>query len=114
MAKYEKQGRGSYSQILADLHKTITGNSISSKLENQSSFTVGDVRIAFRVYERYSFIGGNRLSLSFTLVGSRSNNEVRLSVITAGGSQAIFFKLNRFGENSFINTIKPVVDKLIK
>ena len=114
MAKYEKVGQGNFNKILSDLHNEIVGKSISANLEDQSNFKVDNVMIAIRVYERFSYTGGNRLSLSFTLVGNTNNNDIKLSVITAGGSQAMFFKINRFGENSFINTIKPVVDQLIK
>ena len=63
-----------------------------------------------RVYERYSYFGGNRVSLSVTLVGR--GEELFLSAITSGGSQAMFFKVNTWGEESFLDALEEVVDRL--
>ena len=63
-----------------------------------------------RIYERYSAMGSNRVSLSITLVGGRG--EYYLSAITSGGSQALFFKVNTIGEENFLATISDVVDSL--
>ena len=57
--------------------------------------------IAVRVYERYSVAGGNRVSLNVTLVGD--DRELIVSAITSGGSQALFFKINTWGEETFLN-----------
>jgi hypothetical protein len=35
-----------------------------------------------------------------------------LTVITAGGSQAMFFKINRWGEEAFLDTIRDLIEKL--
>ena len=45
-----------------------------------------------------------------TLAGS--GGEYFLSVITSGGSQGMFFKVNTLGEESFLETIAEVVDSL--
>ena len=70
----------------------------------------GAFRCAVRVYERYSWTGGNRVSLSMTLAGSQG--EYFLSAITSGGSQGVFLKLNTFGEDAFLSTISGVVQSL--
>ncbi len=68
---------------------------------------MGDVRCSVRVFERYSVLGGNRLSLSVTLFGK--DGDVHLSAITAGGSTAMFFKLNTFGEEAFLEKLKELL-----
>ena len=62
------------------------------------------------MYERYSWSGGNRVSLTLTLAGSQGS--YFLSAITAGGSQGTFFKLNTLGEEAFLDTIAPVIENL--
>ena len=66
---------------------------------------------AVRVYERYSFTGGNRVSLSLTLL--QSGGRIFLSAITSGGSQAVFWKINIFGEEAFLDTIRETVENYI-
>ena len=62
-----------------------------------------------RVYERFSYLGGNRVSLNMTLAGE--GNDLYLSAITSGGSQAMFFKINTIGEENFLNALKKEIER---
>ena len=53
-------------------------------------------------------MGGNRVSLSITLLQVGSN-PIQLSAITSGGSQAVLFKINTFGEESFLQVLKDIL-----
>lgn len=110
MAKIEKKVHGNFNTILNGLHKEIMDNSVSASFEDSSSYICGSFRSEVRVYERFSYAGGNRLSMTVMLSGA--DGEYLLSVITAGGSQALFFKINTWGENSFLDTIRDYVEKL--
>lgn len=110
MAKLEKQVHGNFDSILNSLHQAVLEGSMSASYEDGSDFAQGNFRCAVRVYERYSWSGGNRVSLTLTLAGCGGN--YFLSAITAGGSQATFFKLNTWGEEAFLDTIAPVVENL--
>lgn len=110
MAKYEKQIHGDFDEILNRLHEAVISGSTTASYEDGSDFTQGDFRCAVRVYERYSWTGANRVSMTLTLTGS--NDEYFLSVITSGGSQALFTKINTIGEESFLETIISTVDAL--
>ena len=110
MAKYERTFSGDFDSALARLHNEIMNGSISASLEDSSIFRMGDIRIALRVYERYSYLGGNRLSCSVMMVGE--GNTLRVTAITSGGSQAIFFKINTFGEGAFLDKVRAAVDSL--
>ncbi len=107
MAKLECEMVGDFSVILRDIEDGILNGSASASLEDRSDFVSGDVRCAVRVFERYSMAGGNRLSMSVTLFGPPER--IRLSAITAGGSNAIFFKINTFGEEAFLECIEEIV-----
>lgn len=109
MAKLERFLHGDFDEILRSIEDTVMNSSISVSLEETSDFNAGDVSCAVRVYERYSYMGKNRVSMSITLL--KAEDRIFLSAITSGGSQAVFFKINTFGENSFLNTIRDTVDK---
>jgi len=109
MAKYERNLRGDFYSLLHTLDREILDGSISATFQDGSDFTAGNVQCAVRVYERYSMIGGNRLAANITLVGT--GEELFLSVIASGGSQAVFFKVNTFGEEAFTEKIARIVEK---
>ena len=107
MAKQEYTLRGDFQQFLDAVDRGILEGSMSASLEDGSDFTLGDVRCAVRVYERYSVMGSNRVSLSVTILGQGDN--LAVSAITAGGSQAVFFKINTWGEESFLDCFDAIV-----
>jgi len=40
-----------------------------------------------------------------------NSNDLFLSVISSGGSQAVFFKINTFGESAFTDKIAKIVER---
>lgn len=107
MAKLERTLQGDFDAVLRHITEGIIGGSVTATLEDASDFTMGAVRCSVRVFERYSYMGGNRLSLSVTLFGC--DNEVHLSAITAGGSSAMFFKTNTIGEEAFLEKLAALL-----
>ena len=110
MAKFECTLRGDYNQALSYFHNGILNGSMSASFEEESYFQSAGVRCTVRVYERYSMMGSNRVSLSLTLMGE--GEELFLSAITAGGSQAVLWKMNTFGEEAFLDRLRDVVKLL--
>lgn len=108
MAKLEKTVVGDYSQILNNIVNGILDSSFSASLEESSDFTSGDARCSVRVFERYSYTGSNRVSMSVTLF-QNNNGEIHISAITTGGSQALFFKVNTWGEEAFLKKLKDLL-----
>ncbi len=111
MAKYETRLRGDFDETLRDLHDGILDKSASASFEDESYVQCAGVRCCVRVYERYSWSGGNRLSMTLTLVGD--GEELFLSAITAGGSQGMIFKINTWGEEFFLDTLRELVEDRI-
>ena len=107
MAKLEKTITGNFDEILGRIEDGILEGSISASLEDGSDFRIGDVRCSVRVFERYSYMGKNRVSMNVTLLGR--GNSVCISAITSGGSQAVFFKLNTFGEEAFLDKLREII-----
>lgn len=108
MAKYEKVFYEPLSHIVARVENAVMNGSVTASLEESSDFSVGAVRCAVRVFERYSAFGGNRVSMSVTMVGDGSM--VHLCAVTSGGSQAMFFKVNTVGEESFLDTLREALE----
>ena len=108
MAKLECTVNGDFDAVIAKITDGIENGSMTSSLEDSSDFTTGDVRCSVRVFERYSYMGKNRVSLSITLL-QVGNNPIQLSAITSGGSQAMLFKINTLGEESFLDLLKEIL-----
>ena len=108
MAKLEETRYEDFDRLLQRLERGILEGSMSASLEDASDFRSGSARCSVRVFERYSYIGNNRVSLTLTLF-QNGGEPVRLSAITAGGSQAIFFKINTWGEESFLDKLREIL-----
>lgn len=60
--------QGNFQEILAGIERAVLEGSMSASEEDGSDFFAGDCRCAVRVYERYSMLGGNRVSMNLTLL----------------------------------------------
>lgn len=107
MAKYEQRLQGDFDQIVELIEDGIKNGSVSATLEDWSDFSAGDSRCAVRVFERFSYIGGNRVSLNVTLF-QHADEPIYMSAIASGGSQALVFKINTFGEEAFLDKLKEI------
>ena len=108
MAKLERTLSGDFNQLIKKIESGILNGSMSASLEDSSDFYSGDARCSVRVFERYSYAGGNRVSMNVTLF-QNGNDEIRLSAITSGGSQAVLFKINTWGEEAFLDKLKEIL-----
>lgn len=111
MAKYETRLTGSFDEWLHRIENGILGGSVSASLEDGSDFYSpdGKTRCSVRVFERYSMAGSNRVSLSVTLFQD-SDGAISCSAIASGGSQATFFKINTWGEATFLEKFVDLIN----
>ena len=110
MAKFTHTLTGDFDRILRAIEKGVLDASVSASLEDGWDVRDGQSRCSVRVFERYSYAGGNRVSMNVTLF--QAGDAVRLCAITSGGSQAMFWKVNTLGEETFLETLKDVVRNL--
>jgi len=104
----ERMLTGDFDLILSNIEHGIMKGSVSASLEDGSDFISDGCRCSVRVFERYSALGSNRVSLSVTLFQGKDGT-IHLSAITSGGSQAVFFKINTFGEQAFLDKLAEVL-----
>lgn len=96
-----------FDEVLHRIEMGILNGSVSASLEESCDYNTPAARCAVRVFERYSYAGGNRVSLSVTLF--ESDGELRLFAAATGGSQAMFWKINTFGEEAFLEKLKELL-----
>ena len=108
MAKFETTVNGNFDAVIKRVETEIINGSFTASLEESSDFNSGDARCSVRVFERYSYAGGNRVSLNVTLF-QNGDSPICLSAITAGGSQALFFKVNTWGEEAFLDKLRELL-----
>jgi len=108
VAKLQITLNGKFDEICSAIEHGIVQGSITASLEERSDFSGPHARCSVRVFERFSHLGGNRLSLSVTLFQD-GNGPVHMSAVTAGGSQAMFVKLNTFGETAFLRKLEELL-----
>jgi len=108
MAKLERSIRGDFSEIQERIKNGILGGSMSASLEDISYLSSGDAKCCVMVFERYSYMGGNRVSMNVTMF-QNGNDDINIVAITAGGSQAMFFKVNTWGEEAFLDKLREIL-----
>lgn len=110
MAKLERTSSRNMDELLVVIENEIIEGSVSATLEDGSSFHSDHARCEVRVFERYSYMGNNRVSMNVTLFQA-DNGPVEISAITSGGSQAVFWKINTIGEESFLEALEEILDE---
>ena len=103
MAILERTYHGNFDELLQKVENVVLNGSMSATLENSADYRTPHGRCSVRVFERYSYAGGNRVSMNVTLF--QAGDEIHLCAITSGGSQAMFFKINTWGEEAFLQTL---------
>ena len=110
MAKLERIIHDDFESVVQTITNGILNTSMSASLEDNSTFSCGNSRCEVIVFERYSAMGGNRVSMNVTLFQGE-DGEVHLSAITSGGSQALLFKVNTWGEEAFLDVLQGIIDR---
>lgn len=110
MAKFERAVQGDFKTIVDALHAAVMDGSASASFEEESDMSGDGYDCAVRVYERYSWFGGNRVSMVLAVAGA--NGKYKVTAVTSGGSRAVFFKVNRVGESAFLDTVVRAIEKL--
>lgn len=104
----ERNFTGNFNAILKKIEEGVLGASMSASLEHSADMLDGATRCSVRVFERYSAFGNNRVSMSVTLFQGESG-VIKLVAATSGGSQAMFWKINTIGEESFLKTLEDIL-----
>ena len=110
MAKYKVSLSGNFDSIYNKIKKGILEGSLSASLEDEEIIRSEHMNIGILVFERYSYSGGNRLSLNVTII--EQNHSIQIIGISSGGSNGLFMKFNTLGEEAFLDKLKELISYL--
>ncbi len=111
MAAFEHELTADLDTFVAYVDQQILAGSATAKLEDSYDHTTGTARMVVKVYERYSAMGGNRVSLTISVLGV--DGQLAVSAISSGGSEAMFFKINTLGEDSFLGKAVDAIQSFV-
>lgn len=109
MTKYVYNTEGNFDLFVETVQDIAENISSSTTYEDGHRF---DNRTVLLVYERYSAVGNNRVTLSIAI--TKTNEGIQLVAISSGGSQAIFFKINTWGEETFLSEFSNLLENINK
>lgn len=110
MAKYENSIVGQFEEVVNHLENDISNSGMTMNLIDESNYTVGDTKIAVRVYDKYFARNGNRASLSLTIVGH--GNNIFISAIGAGGGKGILFNFSLGAEDDMVAIVENSIERM--
>ncbi|NTV90918.1 MAG: hypothetical protein HGA22_11270 [Clostridiales bacterium] len=108
MAKYEKRMTGDFNSIINHLQNDIMNSGMTLNLVDESNYSIGDTKIAVRVFDKYFMRNGNRASLSLTVIGH--GGEIFVSAIGAGGGQGIIFNFSLGAEDEMVAVVQSSLE----
>lgn len=106
--EYKKTFNCNFYEACNIIKNEITNLSVSTNLESEIDMSTINTKIKLFVFERYSYFGKNRVTLTILVVSE--NDKTSISMVSSGGSQAMFFKINKIGENSFLEKAKNILE----
>ena len=102
MAKIERYINEDFDQLLSKIENGIINGSMSATLEDASDFRSGTARCSVRVFERYSYAGGNRVSLNITLFSKMTKIQFNFPQLQREEVKLYFSKLIHGGKRHFL------------
>jgi hypothetical protein len=112
MAKFEKQLKGNYEEVVERVHDDIMNSGISMNLVDENMFNCCGTEIVVRVYDKYFARNGSRASLSVTIAGK--DDDIYVSAIGAGGGKGIFFDTSFGAENDLVGIVEDSLNDMLE
>ncbi|MDO4860049.1 MAG: DUF6054 family protein [Bacillota bacterium] len=112
MAKYETEVTGTINDISEYISRYESELGLSAEVVDAATGSIGDVTYMTATYERYAYLGGNRSSLSITML--QHGNKVRIIAISAAGSTGVIIKINHWSEDAFLQAFVELIERYKK
>ena len=112
MALYEETITADLDELVPYIKNSLADQSTTFHLEDETEYAVDGVRVRVLCCERYAYSGSGRVAMTITLV--ESGGSVRVIGTAAGGSSGMFFKINDWSDNNFLNTLVWAVRSFVR
>lgn len=94
-------------KFVKSLPDLVKSYSTSATHEETRLVKSDETYVQIDMFERYSMFSDSRVALGVTTI--YKNGKIDITAMSAGGSRAIFFKMDTVGENNFLDGFKNVV-----
>lgn len=108
MARYEATVHGTIEEVKEFINKNKPRLGMTIKTEEEIEGVVDEVKYYMAGFERYAYLGQNRVSLNVLML--EYSDGVRVVATSLGGSQAVFVKINHWSEDNFLNDFKSLLE----
>ena len=112
MAKLEKTVVGDFLELKKYIEDELPKLSTTFSFEEGFEGISNGRRYWVAACERYAYTGRGRASLNITLLEEDDGNHIMAT--STGASQAMFFKINTWSEESFLDTLRDVLEEFEK
>ena len=109
MAKYTTTAAGSRDEIAAFIKTYSHAMGATVSLEDEIFGSADSVKYWVGTFERYAYMGKGRSSLTAVLL--EHGGSVDVIATASGGSGAMFFKVNTWSEQSFLDEFIALIGR---
>lgn len=109
MAKTETtvRNKSSFEKTVKHFTDAVMNGSYTATLEESIDMQAGNAVCAVRTLERYSALGGNRVSMTIVFLSEEGSDETKIVATSTGGGGLV--KIVPWGENEFLDTFNQAV-----
>lgn len=107
MAQITLRGIGNAAQIINAVDQEIEQSGMSVDIVGRNTLHLDDVTVYLRVYEKFYYRAGNRVSLTLMLCESRG--EIHATAVSAGGGNGVFLRFSWGAEESFLTVVEQAL-----
>lgn len=110
MGLYQETFQATEQQFLRfvkTLPELVKSYSMSATHEETRLVNNDGIYIQMDMFERYSMFSGSRVALGVTTI--YKEGKIDITAMCAGGSRALFFKIDTIGSRKFLDSFKKIV-----
>ena len=110
MAQIKRKIVGDFETVKKQIDDGLRTGSMTITTEEEFSGDLGGRKYWVVSYERYAASSKSRVSMNITMLEGDDTNLIMGT--STGGSQAVLFKMNKFPEVLFLQTLERVLDDI--
>lgn len=98
---------GDLDRFVTHVRESLVRSSATMSIECETRSEVAGARMVVLGCERFSVVGSSRVALTVSTL--ESGGAMQVVAVATGGSQAVVFKINTFGEQAMLDVAREAV-----